>query len=85
VYNPTNYSEVATDQGREALRSLCEIKDMTGSLVDLYFGPKAPTGKEGQWIKTIPGKGWFVYFHIYGPEKSAFNGTWKREDFEEVK
>ena len=26
---------------------------------------------------TIPGKGWFVSFRIYGPEKSAFNGTWK--------
>jgi hypothetical protein len=31
------------------------------------FGPKAPAGHEGEWIKTIPGKGWFVYFRIYGP------------------
>jgi hypothetical protein len=23
--------------------------------VDLYFGPNAPAGHEGEWIKTIPG------------------------------
>ncbi|HEU0126544.1 MAG TPA: DUF1214 domain-containing protein [Flavobacterium sp.] len=51
----------------------------------MYFGPKAPEGKEGQWIKTIPNKGWFVYIRIYGPEKAAFDGSWKPGDFEEVK
>jgi hypothetical protein len=35
--------------------------------VDLYFGPTAPAGKESQWIKTIPGKGWFTDFRIHGP------------------
>jgi hypothetical protein len=28
--------------------------------IDLYFGPKAPAGKEANWTQTIPGKGWFV-------------------------
>ena len=53
--------------------------------MDLYFGPKAPPDKEGQWIQTIPGRGWFVYFRIYGPKEPAFDGTWKPGDFEEVK
>jgi hypothetical protein len=26
--------------------------------VDVYFGPKPPTGKEANWVQTIPGKGW---------------------------
>jgi hypothetical protein len=26
---------------------------------DLYFGPKAPAGKETNWVETIPGKSWF--------------------------
>jgi hypothetical protein len=26
--------------------------------VDVYFGPKAPAGKENNWVQTIPGKGW---------------------------
>jgi hypothetical protein len=53
--------------------------------VDLHFSPTAPAGKEGHWIKTIPGKGWFVYFRIYGPEAAAFDKTWKPGDFEVVK
>ena len=34
---------------------------------DLYFGPTPPAGKpEHNWIKTIPGRGWFTYFRLYG-------------------
>src|SRR5215813_1276112 len=33
---------------------------------------------------TIPGKGWFVHFGIYGPEQPAFGRGGKPEDFEVV-
>lgn len=49
------------------------------------FGPKAPAGKEGMWIKTILGKGWWGAFRIYGPQAPAFDGTWKLNDIAEVK
>ena len=48
--------------------SLAEVDLQTDGSVDFYFGPKAPTGKEANWIATVPGKGWFVYFRIYGPD-----------------
>jgi hypothetical protein len=60
-----------TDQGKAALRSLFELKGKTGSSVDLYFGPTALAGHEGEWIKTIPDKGWFVYFRIDGPKDAG--------------
>ncbi|HEY7212009.1 MAG TPA: DUF1254 domain-containing protein [Bryobacteraceae bacterium] len=86
VYDSDTRSQVQTDQGKAALRSLFELKNVsTSAPADLYFGPSSPAGKEGQWIKTLPGKGWFVYFRIYGPEKPAFDGSWKPGDFEEVK
>ena len=86
VYDPDTRSMIQTDQGKAALRSLVELKDVakTGA-TDLYFGPHAPAGKEGQWIKTTPGKGWFVYLRLYGPQQPAFDGSWKPGDFEEVK
>lgn len=85
IYDALTRSQVATDQNKAALRSLFELKDkIGGQSVDLYFGPKAPAGKEGQWIKTLPNRGWFAYIRIYGPEAGAFNGTWKPGDFEEV-
>jgi hypothetical protein len=86
VYDNESRSEIVTDQGKAALRSLFELKDKAaGSSTDLYFGPAAPAGKEGQWIKTIPGKGWFVYLRLYGPEAAAFDGSWKPGDFQLVK
>ena len=85
VYDAEMRSQVATDQGMAALRSMFELKDKLGEKsLELFFGPNSPTGKEGQWIQTIPGKGWFVYFRIYGPDQPAFNGSWKPGDFEEV-
>jgi len=86
VYDAQTRSEVQTDQGKAALRSLFELKSVsTTSPTVLYFGPIAPAGHDGQWIKTVPGKGWFAYLRIYGPEQAAFDGSWKPGDFEEVK
>jgi hypothetical protein len=85
VYNPDTRSEIQTDQGKSALRSLVELKDVaTKGATDLYFGPNAPAGKEGRWIKTTPGKGWFAYLRLYGPEAPAFDGSWKPSDFEQI-
>jgi len=32
--------------------------------IDLYFGPRAPTGKEANWIQTVPRKGWFCLLRL---------------------
>ncbi|MFJ2992462.1 DUF1254 domain-containing protein [Pandoraea sp. NPDC087047] len=86
VYDAATRSQVQTDQDKAALRSLFELKDVdTAKPVDLYFGPTAPKGHEGRWIKTTPGKGWFAYIRIYGPEAAAFDKHWKPGDFEAVK
>lgn len=85
VYDAETRSQVRTDQGKAALRSLFELKNLSGDSADLYFGPAAPAGQQDRWIKTNPGKGWFVYFRIYGPERAAFDGSWKPGDFEAVR
>lgn len=53
--------------------------------VDVYFGPKAPDGKENNWIQTIPGKGWFTILRLYGPGKTWFDKTWRPGEVELVK
>lgn len=51
--------------------------------VDLYIGPKAPVGREANWIPT--GKAdWFPYFRFYGPRKALFEKTWKLADIERI-
>lgn len=44
---------------------------------DIYFGPEAPSGKESNWIQTIPGKGWFSILRIYSPLPAFFDKTWQ--------
>ena len=85
VYDTVTRSEIQTKQDRAALRSLFEKATPKDNAVDLYFGPKKPAGNEGQWIETIPGKGWFVYLRVYGPKQEAFDSSWKPGDFEKVK
>jgi hypothetical protein len=83
VYDAATRSEVQAPQDKAALRSLFELKGLgsTGS-AELYFGPRAPAGQEGRWIQTVPDRGWFAYFRVYGPQGPAFDGTWKPGDFE---
>ena len=85
VYDSETRSMIQTRQDRAALRSLVELKDVPSDApTDLWFGPKAPRGKRDQWIKTIPGRGWFVYLRLYGPTGPAFNGDWRPGDFEAI-
>jgi hypothetical protein len=86
AYDAATRSQVQTDQNNAALRSLFELKDVDQSKpVTLYFGPTAPKGQEQHWIKTVPGRGWFAYIRIYGPEAAAFDRSWKPGDFVRAK
>ena len=59
-------------------------KNADGS-VDVYFGPRAPPGKDPNWVPTKAGGEFEVLFRFYGPEKSLFEKTWKLSDIEKVK
>ncbi len=86
VYDLDTRSQIRTSQGKAALRSLFELRSALGSSkLSLYFGPSAPAGKEGQWIKTVPGKGWFSHLRLYGPQLSAFDGSFKPSDYGELR
>jgi hypothetical protein len=52
--------------------------------VDIYFGPKAPAGKEANWVPTNPNGQFEVLFRLYGPEKAYAEKTWKLPDIERI-
>jgi len=83
VYDNQTRSMVQTDQQFPSVSS--QNKDMVvnkdGS-VDVYFGPKAPAGKEGNWVQTIPGKGWFMILRLYGPLEPWFDKSWRPGEIE---
>jgi hypothetical protein len=49
----------------------------------VYFGPKQPDGvKRGNWIQTMPGKGWFVILRLYSPLEPFFTKAWRPSEIE---
>src|SRR6185436_15082529 len=58
-------------------------KNADGS-VDVYVGPKAPTGKESNWVPTTGDSGFEVLFRFYGPEKPLVDKTWSLRDIEQI-
>jgi len=59
-------------------------KNADGS-VEVYFGPKPPTGKEANWVETQTGIFWFPYFRLYAPTEAYFDKSWPLPDIEKVK
>ncbi|MFZ9011487.1 MAG: DUF1214 domain-containing protein [Anaerohalosphaeraceae bacterium] len=53
--------------------------------VDIYFGPKAPKGKESNWLPTDPKRRFFLLARFYGPEPGLFDGSFELNDIESVK
>lgn len=58
-------------------------KNADGS-VDVYFGAKAPAGKEANWIPTDPNRQFEVMFRLYAPTKALFEKSWKLPDIEKI-
>lgn len=61
------------------------IKKNADGSYDIYFGPKAPKGKEGNWLQTVPGKSWFNILRMYGPTEPWIDQTWRPGEIELVK
>jgi hypothetical protein len=53
--------------------------------VDISFGPKAPTGKESNWVPTSNGGQFEVCLRFHGPEKPLVDQTEKLPDIEKMR
>jgi hypothetical protein len=52
----------------------------------VYFGHMQPKGvKRGNWIQTVPGKGWFTILRLYSPLETFFTKQWRPSEIELVK
>ena len=84
AYDPASRSLLKSD-GNITVGSLGKPEVNKDGSVDIYFGQKAPEGKEKNFIKTDPEKGFFVVFRFYGPLEGYINKTWVLNDFELMK
>ncbi len=85
VYDSLSRSELKNGQKFPSVSLYSGPKINDDGSVDVYFGPEMPNGQEKNWIKTVPGKGWFPIFRFYGPLEPLFEKTWTLNDIDEVK
>jgi hypothetical protein len=86
VYDPQTRSELQTTQPFPSKNNKRNplVTNSDGS-VDIFFAPKAPAGKESNWIQTVAGKGWYTILRLYGPLPPWFDKTWRPGEIELVK
>ena len=85
LYEASNSSGLDNGQPFPSLGSRDKPEVNADGTIDLYFGAKAPAGKEANWMATVPGRGFFAIMRFYSPTEKTFDGSWKLTDFVEVK
>ena len=88
LYDPQTRSELQTGQpypSYSSARDKDKVSVNSDGSIDLYFSPKAPTGKENNWLQTVPGKGWFCLLRLYSPTEAWYEGKWLPGEIELVK
>ena len=66
VYDAASRSMLETSQRQPTASTYTNPEVNADGSVDVYFGPKAPAGKERNWIETVPGKDWTMTFRLTG-------------------
>jgi len=77
-------SQIYPRAGSQSYPTPAAEADRDGSTT-IYMSPEKPEGaKDGNWIQTIPGKGWFALLRFYSPTTAFFDKTWRPGEIQEV-
>jgi len=85
LYEAENSSGLANGRPFPSLGLRDKPAQNADGSTDLYLGPKAPAGKQSNWLATVPGKGYFAILRLYAPTEAAIDKSWKPGDIEKVK
>ncbi|CAH1661355.1 DUF1254 domain-containing protein [Chelatococcus asaccharovorans] len=64
--------------------NVADVQKNSDGSIDIYFGPKAPVGKETNWVPTDPKRDFELLFRVYGPKKEFFDKVWVLPDVEQI-
>lgn len=90
IYDNQTRSMIQTDQrypraGSQSFPSPAAEENEDGSIT-LYYGPEKPQGvPDGNYVKTLPDRGWFQIIRCYSPTKGFFDKSWRPGEVELVK
>jgi hypothetical protein len=80
LYEAENGSGLDNGQPFPSLGSRDRPAQRADGGTDLFFGPTAPPDADGNWIATVPGRGYFAVLRLYGPTEAALDRSWKPGD-----
>ncbi|MEO1191824.1 MAG: DUF1254 domain-containing protein [Pseudomonadota bacterium] len=85
LYDTQTRSQLQTSQRFPTVGSQTKgLQQNADGSYDIYFSPKAPAGKESNWLQTIPGKSWFTILRMYGPLEPWIDKSWRPGEIELV-
>ncbi|MGB6222011.1 DUF1254 domain-containing protein [Haloferula sp.] len=90
LYDTQSRSMLQTPQkfpraGSQTYPSPAAVAAADGSTT-VYMSPTQPEGVErGNWIQTMPGRGWFTILRLYSPLEPFFTKEWRPSEIELVK
>ena len=84
LYEAENASGLANGRPFPSLGLRDKPAQNVDGSTDLFLGPTAPAGQEGNWLATVPGKGYFAILRLYGPTEKAIDKSWKPGDIEKL-
>jgi hypothetical protein len=82
AYDRTTHALIRDSQWSSRSSQSSGLQKNTDGSTDVYFAPKAPAGKESNWVPTNAGGRFEVLFRVYGPEKAFFDKAWVLPDIE---
>lgn len=90
LYDNQTRSMLQTDQPGPKVGSLNYPRPAAEANADgsttIYIGPKLPANvKDGNWIQSMPNKGYFVCLRLYSPTETFFDKSWRVSEVELVK
>jgi hypothetical protein len=84
VYDRETHALIRNVSRASRSSQIPELQKNPDGSIDMYFGPKAPSGKESNWVPTDPRRGFELMFRLYGPKKEFFDKVWVLPDVEKV-
>jgi hypothetical protein len=85
VYRPETAAGLANGQPFPSINTMDKPVSNPDGSTDIYFGPAEPAGHGKNWLRTVPGSGFFVILRLYGPKQEFFDQSWKPSDIEPLK
>jgi hypothetical protein len=58
------------------------VKRNADGSVEIYFGPRAPSGMESNWLPTDPERRFFLLARFYGPDREIVTGSFELNDIQ---